>query len=110
MENNYELYVMMYDRNAASFRRAGVTPSEICNLGGYKITITKTIKKGRRVISQETETATPYNYACLISWVNAFHDRIEHAYTFAGYLPVRFAHTDPYTGERHIAEVKIENS
>ena len=90
-----------YNRQMAKWGVYGSTLDTLNN-GNYAITLTtKTWNLGGRKCfsrdpqSVETETITARQYACYISSVGFFRDRVSSGYTPVGYIPVRLTCYSP---------------
>jgi hypothetical protein len=90
-----------YNRTMARLNVYGSTLDAL-NGGGYTITLTtRTWNKGSRQAfarnpdTTETESITARQYACFVSSVGFFRDRVSNGYTPVGYVPVRLTCYSP---------------
>lgn len=80
--------------------------------GGYKITMRKVVydKHGSRWKETSTETqdvSGEFYYNCL-SAIPFFKDRVEQAYTYAGYIPVKLVCYSPNKMIKIVHEFNID--
>ena len=90
-----------YNKAMAKFNVYGSMLDEL-NSGSYKITLTtKTWQlENRKCFSKkpqsvETEEITARQYACYITSIGFFKDRVSHGYTPIGFIPLRLTCYSP---------------
>jgi hypothetical protein len=88
-----------------AFKKCNVNASVLCDLqNNYVITETITYKEGRKVSSRETKVISTEYFGNVLTAALFFNDRIEKAYTIAGYIPVKLTAVSPDKKTRVIRE------
>lgn len=105
----YQDFENMVYRYNKEFKKCNINASKLCELQEhYTITEKYTKKDGRKIITQNEKVISAEWYANVITGIGFFHDRVEKAYTMAGYLAVRLTAKNPYSNERVIREYSFQ--
>lgn len=97
---NYAEISAIVDNNRQACKKAGITADIIDRLDRYYL-ITETVSrhKNGKQISIDAQEVDARHYLNICSSCLFFRDRIARCYTAAGYLPVRFTASNPYSSE-----------
>ena len=88
-----------------AFRKCNVNAGVLSDLqNNYIISETITYKEGRKISRHETKVISAEYFGNVLTAVLFFNDRIEKAYTIAGYIPVKLTAISPDKKTRVIRE------